>query len=335
MLIGQRARELALLRALGASRGQVIRSVLGEAVVIGLVGSGLGIALRTRGRAGAEAAIRSLLGTDIGAGLPLHPTTIALSVLVGTAGHRHRSRTARTPCLARRTSGGHARGRRVGRRWARQAWFDRPRRCSSQVPWSSVARVTRTHVSWTVAAAWRHRCCAGDAGRRSAGDAPRRACHRLAVRRGHGCRRQARPRERAARPASYGDHRQRPDDRARTDRWPSPYSRQSVKASVSDGVDNELTSDFVLNSGNIAPVPTPVADAARALPGVRSVAEISALAVRVGHLPHDRVRRRARRRRRELRGQDAPRTALCPPRTLRHRRPDHCQGPQLARWETP
>ena len=39
MLVGQRARELALLRAIGATRAQVIRTVLGEAVVIGLVGS--------------------------------------------------------------------------------------------------------------------------------------------------------------------------------------------------------------------------------------------------------------------------------------------------------
>ena len=57
---------------------------------------------------------------------------------------------------------------------------------------------------------------------------------------------------------------------------------QSVRASVTSGVANELTSDFVLNSGNTAPVPAPVADAARALPEVRSVATISWLDVRVG-----------------------------------------------------
>jgi putative ABC transport system permease protein len=56
----------------------------------------------------------------------------------------------------------------------------------------------------------------------------------------------------------------------------------SVKASVSEGVTNELTSDFVLNSGNVAPVPAPVADAARSLPQVRSVATIGFLDVRVG-----------------------------------------------------
>ena len=49
MLVAQRTRELALLRALGASRGQVLRSVLAEALVVGLISSlaglGLGILL--------------------------------------------------------------------------------------------------------------------------------------------------------------------------------------------------------------------------------------------------------------------------------------------------
>lgn len=45
MLVAQRSRELALLRALGASRRQVTRSVLFEAFVVGLVGSGVGLGL--------------------------------------------------------------------------------------------------------------------------------------------------------------------------------------------------------------------------------------------------------------------------------------------------
>ncbi|MGA4843372.1 ABC transporter permease [Streptomyces sp. G45] len=44
MLIAQRTRELGLLRALGADRRQVRRSVLIEAVLLGLVGSTLGLA---------------------------------------------------------------------------------------------------------------------------------------------------------------------------------------------------------------------------------------------------------------------------------------------------
>jgi putative ABC transport system permease protein len=45
MLVAQRTRELGLLRALGASRRQVNRSVLAEAVLLGVVGSTLGLAL--------------------------------------------------------------------------------------------------------------------------------------------------------------------------------------------------------------------------------------------------------------------------------------------------
>ena len=47
MLIGQRIRELALLRAVGASRGQVVRSVLVESVIVGAVGSTIGLGFGT------------------------------------------------------------------------------------------------------------------------------------------------------------------------------------------------------------------------------------------------------------------------------------------------
>ena len=57
---------------------------------------------------------------------------------------------------------------------------------------------------------------------------------------------------------------------------------ESVKASVSSGVAEELTSDFVLNSGNVAPVPAPVAIAARDLTAVRSVAALSFVDLRIG-----------------------------------------------------
>lgn len=43
MLVAQRSRELAMLRAVGASRGQVTRAVLGEAAGVGIVGATLGL----------------------------------------------------------------------------------------------------------------------------------------------------------------------------------------------------------------------------------------------------------------------------------------------------
>ena len=43
--VGQRTRELALLRIVGASRRQVFRSVLTEAAIVGLVASLIGLGL--------------------------------------------------------------------------------------------------------------------------------------------------------------------------------------------------------------------------------------------------------------------------------------------------
>ena len=45
IIVAQRQRELALLRAIGAGRGQVVRSVLTEAVVIGVIASIVGLGL--------------------------------------------------------------------------------------------------------------------------------------------------------------------------------------------------------------------------------------------------------------------------------------------------
>ena len=58
MLVAQRTRELALLRALGANRAQVTRSVLGEALALGVVGSTVGLA----GGYGIAAGLRALFG---------------------------------------------------------------------------------------------------------------------------------------------------------------------------------------------------------------------------------------------------------------------------------
>ncbi|MFF4984950.1 ABC transporter permease [Streptomyces sp. NPDC001046] len=67
MLIAQRTRELGLLRALGADRRQVRRSVLTEALLLGLVGSTLGLAAGI-GLAAGLIALLGLLGTNIDAG---------------------------------------------------------------------------------------------------------------------------------------------------------------------------------------------------------------------------------------------------------------------------
>ncbi|MGW4494421.1 ABC transporter permease [Streptomyces sp. NPDC004376] len=83
MLVAQRTKELALLRAVGASRGQVTRSVLAEAVVVGAVAAVAGLAAGV----GIGAGLRSLLGS-FGADLPdgplvITPGTVVAALVVG------------------------------------------------------------------------------------------------------------------------------------------------------------------------------------------------------------------------------------------------------------
>ncbi|MGV9344829.1 ABC transporter permease [Streptomyces spiralis] len=83
MLVAQRTRELALLRAVGASRRQVTRSVLIEAFVVGAVAAVTGLVAGI----GIGAGLRSLLGS-LGATVPdgplvVTPGTVATALAVG------------------------------------------------------------------------------------------------------------------------------------------------------------------------------------------------------------------------------------------------------------
>ncbi|GAA2104928.1 ABC transporter permease [Kitasatospora saccharophila] len=79
MLIAQRLKELALLRAVGASRGQVTKSVLVEALAIGLVASVGGLLAGI----GIGAGLQSLLHA-FNEGLPTGSLVIAPVTVVGT-----------------------------------------------------------------------------------------------------------------------------------------------------------------------------------------------------------------------------------------------------------
>src|SRR5205085_1915976 len=79
ILVAQRTRELGLLRALGASRGQVLASVTGEAAIVGLVASVAGIGLGILVAVGLKALLGAF-GVDLpGGGLVIAPRTIVLS----------------------------------------------------------------------------------------------------------------------------------------------------------------------------------------------------------------------------------------------------------------
>ncbi|WP_275793461.1 ABC transporter permease [Prescottella equi] len=83
MIVAQRLRELALLRAIGASRKQVGRSVVFEALVVGAIGSALGLAAGV----GLAYGLRSLLNAfDLGlpeGSLQVAPRTIVVALVLG------------------------------------------------------------------------------------------------------------------------------------------------------------------------------------------------------------------------------------------------------------
>ena len=81
--VGQRTRELALLRIVGASRRQVFRSVLGEAVIVGLVSSLVGLGLGVLAAVGLEKLL-SGFGVTLPSGpLVFEARTVVVCLIVG------------------------------------------------------------------------------------------------------------------------------------------------------------------------------------------------------------------------------------------------------------
>ncbi|GAA3396387.1 ABC transporter permease [Cryptosporangium minutisporangium] len=84
MLVAQRTRELALFRAMGAARGQVIRSVMFEALVIGVLASVLGLLAGIGVGAALGAVFGNFGGANIDLKLTVPITAIIASFIVGT-----------------------------------------------------------------------------------------------------------------------------------------------------------------------------------------------------------------------------------------------------------
>ncbi len=82
--VAQRTRENGLLRALGATRRQILSSVLLEAVTVGLLASAVGLALGVAVAAGLKALLAAL-GIDIPAGgIVFGARTVIIALVVGT-----------------------------------------------------------------------------------------------------------------------------------------------------------------------------------------------------------------------------------------------------------
>ena len=83
IIVGQRTRELALLRIVGANRRQVFRSVLGEAAITGLVSSVIGLGLGVLAALGLQALLRGFGITLPPGPLVFEPRTAVVGLLVG------------------------------------------------------------------------------------------------------------------------------------------------------------------------------------------------------------------------------------------------------------
>ncbi|MFD3437684.1 ABC transporter permease [Streptomyces sp. NPDC058685] len=81
MLVAQRTKELALLRAVGASRRQVKRSVILEALVVGVIASVVGFALGI----GLATGLRSAMGS-FGAKVPAGPLIVSPTAVLSALG---------------------------------------------------------------------------------------------------------------------------------------------------------------------------------------------------------------------------------------------------------
>jgi putative ABC transport system permease protein len=83
IIVAQRLRELALLRALGASRKQVTRSVLAEGLLVGFFASLIGVGFGVLVAIGLKA-LFAALGADLpSTALVMKPRTVIVPVIVG------------------------------------------------------------------------------------------------------------------------------------------------------------------------------------------------------------------------------------------------------------
>jgi putative ABC transport system permease protein len=84
IVVAQRMREMALLRAIGATRRQVLASVIGESVVVGVIASAIGVGTGVLLSIGLKG-LMNTLGFEIpGNGVVLKPSAVIIGLLAGS-----------------------------------------------------------------------------------------------------------------------------------------------------------------------------------------------------------------------------------------------------------
>jgi putative ABC transport system permease protein len=84
IVVAQRMREMALLRAIGASKRQVLASVIGESVVVGVLASAVGVIAGIGLSIGLKAVMNAVGFQIPGSGVVLRPSAVIIGLLVGT-----------------------------------------------------------------------------------------------------------------------------------------------------------------------------------------------------------------------------------------------------------
>ncbi|CAA9238816.1 MAG: ABC transporter, fused permease protein [uncultured Acidimicrobiales bacterium] len=85
IVVAQRARDMAMLRAIGASRAQVVRSVVAESAAVGVVASAVGLGVGVVTSFGLRALLGAV-GLEVpGGSLVIAPSTVITAFVVGTA----------------------------------------------------------------------------------------------------------------------------------------------------------------------------------------------------------------------------------------------------------
>lgn len=96
--VTSRARQIAMLRAIGATKWQVIRLVIGEAVVLGCIGTGLGVLLGFHTARGLNSITEAIWGFHPHWSVPWHwvglgiAFTMSICIVAGVLPARHASR---------------------------------------------------------------------------------------------------------------------------------------------------------------------------------------------------------------------------------------------------
>ncbi|MCK4343416.1 MAG: ABC transporter permease [Phycisphaerae bacterium] len=97
--VASRTKQVAVMRAVGATRGLVLRLVIGEALVLGVLGSGLGLGLGTHLAWNITIMTERMWGYQLAMAVPWDlvgaavALTVGLCILAGIAPARHASRT--------------------------------------------------------------------------------------------------------------------------------------------------------------------------------------------------------------------------------------------------